>query len=232
METIDKVNNGIDRSWKGVSDVWLAAQTILCGVVRWSKYENTFIRRQDDLQHSYSASILAKIFVEKLNPYFFPALDKELIISAFLVHDHGEGELKRDICYGSKPANCDLEEYQAFVKRYSQLGPAVFPSFERAYLLQYALEYKPDFPESAKAIMRDLAVDNGYEALCFTAIEIWDYLLYALEQDAAKTHNVILEEVLRNQVPRLDELAAKLPGFAKEIWTKEISSSLKSLIKW
>ncbi|MDP3836969.1 MAG: hypothetical protein Q8Q67_02620 [bacterium] len=231
MEIAEKKIIGIEKSWAGVSDVWLTAQTILTGVTRWSRYQNTPIRQQNDLQHSYSIAILAKIFLEKIDRYNIPTLDKELIITAFLVHDHGEGELKRDYPYGHKPSNSDLEEYLAFCKRYEQLGPAVFPSFERAYLLQYALEdLKLDFPVSAQMTTKSLTAYKRKEALCFTAIEIWDYLLYALEQDAAKTNDIILSNVLKNHVHRLDDIALQLSGFKQEIWTDEISESLKALI--
>jgi hypothetical protein len=221
-EAYKKLKQATDEAWLGVSDVWLTAQTIFPGIYRWKKYKKCGIRPQDDLQHSYSVSVLAKIFVEMIGPYN-PGLDKELIISAFLVHDHGEGELKRDNCFDFKKSNDDVAEYLAFVKRYQQLGPKIFPNIKRAYLLQHALNERPDFPMEAQVILKDLRKNNFREVLSFRAIEIWDYLLYPLEQNKNQSRPKILIEVARNQTLRMEELAKHLPGFKEQIWTEKVA---------
>lgn len=216
--------------WLGISDVWLTSQTILQGVFRWGKYESTGIRPQDDLQHSYSVAILASIFVLKISPYN-PGLDQNLILTAFLLHDHGEGELRRDVCWDFKKASDDVKEYLAFSKRYRQLGKKTFVILERAYLLQYALKERPDFPRKAQMVLKDLAKNNYREALIFSAIEIWDYLLYALEQNQTKPDPDILIGVVKNQLPRMNALAEKLPGLKQTIWTEEIVEAFQKVLE-
>lgn len=219
-----------DGVWLGISDIWLTTQIIFQGVYRWDKYKETGIRPQDDLQHSYSGAILAKIFMLKIDSYNLN-LNKDLVMTAFLIHDHGEGELKRDVCWDFKEASDDVKEYYAFTKRYSQLGEEIFAALERAYLLQYALKERPDFPQRAQVILSDLAKNNYYEALTFSAIEIWDYLLYALEQNQVKPNPIILFEVTRNQLPRMNALAEKLPGLKQEIWTEEIVVAFQKILE-
>lgn len=227
---MDNIKSLTDVIWPGVSDLWLTTQTIFHGVYRWGKYKETGIRLQDDLQHSYSGSILAKIFMLKIDSYN-PGLDKDLVVTAFLIHDHGEGELKRDICWDFKESSDDIDEYYAFTKRYNQLGEEIFAVLERAYLLQYALKERLDFPQRSQVILRDLAKNNYYEALAFSAIEIWDYLLYALEQNQTRANPIILFDVLKNQLPRMNALAEKLPGLKQEIWTEEIINAFQEMIK-
>jgi len=220
-----------DRIWLGISDVWLTTQVILQGVYRWGRFKRIKIRPQNDLQHSYSVTILAAIFLEKISKYHLN-LDKELILKSFLVHDHGEGELKRDYCVGAKKPIHDVEEYIAFNKRYGQLEAAVYSSLEHAYLLQHAtLEDRTLFPSMAQEILGYLFLNKYQEALCFTAIQTWDYLLYALEQNRNNPGLIILPEVAKNQIPVMNDLAKKLPGFREEIWTDEIASLFNKILE-
>ncbi len=214
---------GLEKSWPGVADILLTSQLILQKVWRWKSYEG--VRRQNDLQHSYSITILAKILVEKLNKYFDGfCFDKDIIITAFLVHDHGEGELKRDIQYGKKKNCDDLDEYYSFVERYKQLGEEVFSSFHYAYLLQYCIEGRKEFPVEAQKIMAWLKENKYPEALIFEAVEVFEYILFALEQDKKGNNKEILLDVCKNQLPRMEKLARDLPGFKEEIWTEEVQA--------
>lgn len=220
-----------DRTWLGISDVWLTTQVIFQDVYRWGRFKHIGIRPQDDLQHSYSVTVLAMIFLEKINPYL-PHIDKKLILQSFLVHDHGEGELKRDYCVGEKLPIHDIEEYVAFCKRYSQLGQPVFSSLEKAYLLQHiGLKDVSLFPKHAQDILGLLKEYKYYEGLCFRAIEVWDYLLYALEQNRNNPELIILPEVAKNQIPVMDALAKELPGFKEEIWTDEIAALFNKILE-
>ncbi len=224
-----EIHRTTDSFWPGVSDIWLTTQTILTDVYRWSRYNRSPIRLQNDLQHSYSVTILAKVMMEMISPYH-PGLDKELILSAFLVHDHGEGELKRDICYGDKADHEDVKEYLAFRTRYEQLDTNVFSSLERAYLLQHCLKDRSDFPEQAATVMSELKKYKYFEALTFGAIEIWDYLLYAMEQDREGRDPVILHQVTGNHIQQLETLAEKLPGFRETIWTEKVAAHFADLL--
>ena len=224
-------HQNVEALWPGVSDIVLTAQTIFKGVYRWSRLGKG-VRQQDVLQHSYSITILAKIIIEKLN--FSLGLDEDLIITAFLVHDHGEGELKRDICSGyknKKGNDDDLQEYFAFVKRYKALDPEIFYVFHRAFLLQFCLKDRSGFPDDAIKIMDDLRNINYFEALLFRGIELVEYLLYAMEQDKKGNRPGFLLEVYKSCLPEIEEISAKLPGFSEEVWTDEVSAFFEAYLR-
>lgn len=221
--------SGLEENWPGVADVLLTSQLILQKVWRWKSYKE--VRRQNDLQHSYSITILAKIVIEKLNKYFVGFhFDKDIIITAFLVHDHGEGELKRDIQYGKKMAGDDLDEYYSFVERYRRLSEEVYNSFHYAYLLQYCIEGREEFPAEAREIMVWLKEKRYPEALIFEAVEVFEYILFALEQDKKGNNKQILRDVCKNQLTRMERLSRDLPGFKEEIWTEEVQALFEAYL--
>lgn len=228
QEKLDHLKKCLESTWMGINDIWLTTQVIFQGVHRWSRYEDKGIRTQDVLQHSYSITVLAKIFALKISPYI-ANFNHDLLLTSFLLHDHGEGELKRDICFGNKGNGDDLAEYEAFTRRYRKLEDSVFLHLEKAYLLQYALKDKPEFPARAQFIIEHLAVDNYYEALAFEAVELWDYLLYAYEQVNNGCDPTILSDVSRNHWERLNHLAELLPGLFETIWTPVVADAFRSM---
>lgn len=226
----DYFHQKIEEHWPGVADILLASETNLQKVHRWGRFKRkegfkTLRRPQNVLQHSYSIIILARILIEKISPHLpkHYVLDKDIILTCFSVHDCGEGELKRDICYGTKNGFDDVDEYNAFIERYKQLGPDVCRVFQKAFLLQFCLGDTSSFPDEAKKIMYKLKKERYFEALIFRATEIWEYLLYALEQNKNFANQDVLSNVLVNQVPQLNKIARDLPGFKEEIWRPELS---------
>jgi len=214
--------------WKDERDVWKSGQVGLPQVIRWDGYvqdtEHGGARAQDTLAHSYSLTVLGLMLMEQL-PL---AIDKHLMTTSFLVHDHGEGELGRDILYAQKTEQGDLDEYSAFQKRFSVLGD-VYPFFERAFLIQFALKAPKSFPPDAQRVMRMLVRENETECLFFDAIERFDYLLYALEQYEERGNTKILVHVLRKQLPHLRRLADVLPAFSN-VWTPNTESLCKAFL--
>lgn len=211
------------KAWRVTLDVWKSGQEGLPTVPRWSKYigRDQGVREQDSLKHSYSLTVLGLIFLERMKRY--QPLDGEMLLTALLLHDHGEGEIGHDTLYLDKTAEGDLAEYQAFRKRYEALGPAEFEAFHRAFLLQFAIKDPPGFPVDAKKVMATLRIGRRPEALAFDALERWDYILYALEQYVERGNQKILVQVLRNQVPKLDRLCSDLHGLREAVWTDDIA---------
>lgn len=211
-----------NTDWLRIVDVWHSGQVLLPGVLRWSKYVERAegARRQDSLQHSFSLTLLAKILIERLRPHV--TLDSELLLTAALVHDMGEGEIGQDTLYIDKSVERDLREYQAFVSRFTQLPNAELEAFCRAFLLQFALKSPKGFPPAACAIMDELARTRRTEALAFEALERWDYVLYALEQYRERENAMILVQTLRHQIPHLRALAIELPGFGTAIFNEGV----------
>ena len=220
----------IRQAWGMTLDVWKSGQEGLPLVPRWSKYvgKEQGVRAQDSLKHSYSLTVLGAIFLERLRP--FQPLDGELLLTALLLHDHGEGEIGRDTLYLDKTAEGDLAEYQAFRKRYETLGAAEFAVFHRAFLLQFAAKDPPGFPEDAVRAMAALRSGRMPEALAFDALERWDYVLYALEQYFERGNEKILVQVLRNQVAKLDRLCVELHGLRQAVWTDEVAGACRAFI--
>ncbi|MDD4819102.1 MAG: hypothetical protein PHH27_02910 [Candidatus Colwellbacteria bacterium] len=224
-------HQNMEKLWPGVSDIMLTAQIIFLGVYRWSRLGKG-VRRQNVLQHSYSITILARIIIEKLSYYL--ELDKDLLLTAFLVHDHGEGELKRDVCAGDKNKagnDDDLREYFAFVKCYEKLEPKMFQVFHRAFLLQFCLKDHTGFPREAVKIMESLEFESHFDALTFRAIELVEYLLYAMEQDKKGNRPDLLAEIYEQCLPEIEEISGKLPGFESEIWTAEVSAFFEAYLR-
>lgn len=171
------------KRWIRVMDVWRSGQTQLPSVQRYSGYMQSMpdkMREQNTLQHSYAASVLAGIMCPLLESHG-AKIDVGLLLYAILLHDHGEGELRRDVMYKDKCADDDLNEYHAFVVRYHALGSRSFAFARRAYLLQYASRTRSDFPEDACAIMEALRRDHPDTVMAFYAVERWDYMIHAIE---------------------------------------------------
>lgn len=225
---LDDVDQRVDVSslWTDTLCVWLSGQVALPQVARWSKYhkENgqTKARCQNSLQHSYSIAVLGKIVCHKIREHVL--LDENLLQTALLIHDHGEGEILRDTHYIDKNEDGDKEEYLAFVECYSMLPKNLFEEFHGAFLLQFALKNPLNFPEEARSLMTFLAIKCKSECLAFDAVERWDYVLYALEQFLALGNAKILVQTMRHQAPHLDRLAKELPGFGEKVWTESARS--------
>lgn len=218
---MDSLEKATSSSWPGIPKILEESQIILNNVYRWGIYGDT-VRQQNDLQHSYSISILASIFMAKISLYNRP-IDRALVLNAFLIHDYGEGALGRDICLKNKVENDDLDEYFAFIDKYSLLDKEVFNQFHRAYLLQHAIKaQRSDFPPNAQEIIKTLQENHMLEVLIFRAVETWEYILFALEQHW-NDHPFILSQVMENAKQRITFLTDNLPGFKEAIWTKEIA---------
>lgn len=215
----------IEHAWPGVLEIVTDSQTALSDIYRWGKYADTGIRKQNDLEHSFSITILASIIMAKICDHTRP-IDRQLVLNAFLVHDYGEGLLGRDICLVDKTGHDDIDEYKAFINKFSVLDKRICNQFHRAYLLQYITSERPDFPPEAQAIMEELRENRMLEALIFMAVETLEYILYALEQHG-NGHKTILAEVLANAEKRIAFLKNNLCGFKEAIWTEEIEKAIQ-----
>jgi len=211
--------------WKDVIDIWTSGQVGLPEVERWSVHasqgsDHGGIRKQNSLQHSYSITLLGSMLIRSSREYI-AGLDEILLLNSLLVHDHGEGELGRDIVAINKNENADLEEYNAFCSRFKQLPKYLFNFYHEAFLLQFALAKPNSFPPKARSVMAYLKKFKKMECLLFEFIERWDYLVYALEQYSIRGNERILVNVLRPQSKRFNQLAKEIPGARELVWTKE-----------
>ncbi len=208
----------LPKSHQPLFDVWLSGQVMLKDVLRWKAWVNVQgTRPQSTLQHTYALIMLTINFVDRLQP--FVKLNLELLIRAVAIHDHGEGELHRDVLLKDKTDHQDLQEYLAFVERYKDLPG--FPKFRTAFLLQFAEKRPANFPPIALETFKSLINHCPREIAAFQALENLDYLLYAVEQRLIMDNRDCLAQVLLNARPILDRLSPQLPGLKSTFWTPE-----------
>ena len=213
-------------------DILRAPQTDLRTVIRFEKYSSADpdLRKQDTLQHSYSLILFAIVFLSKMRKHL-PDLDEAFFLKAVAVHDMAEGLLKRDIVFVDKKDEHDLHEYMAFMAEWRKVEDEVLAlEMRRAFLLQFAHKNPDIFPPGAAEDIRLLRYIHDKENLAFQAMEALDYLFYAFEGWIHYCNDVILVQILRNQVPRLDVFTKTLPGFEQEWWTTERSAWCKQFM--
>lgn len=235
--------------WPGIAGPWLKAQTSLYHL-RWSQYQDLYGvpvsasgvplisgdgvtkgRETNCLEHSFSMVMLGMMVAPLVGMYLRRPLDKALLYTCLQSHDLGEGVLKSDVLFQDKTKQRDVNEYLAFCEGYKEMRPDVLREYKRAFLLQFALGDTSAFPEEAQEIMAELERTRYYEAQLFTGLEHYDYLLYALEQYQARRLLVPLSRVIFLSTPYLDEVADKLPGFRKIIWTDEKRIEMQEFLR-
>ncbi len=205
-------------------EAWARPQSTLPKVIRWKKYQKRGTRRQDTLQHSFSIALFAIWLFPQLRRYV--KFDEYFVLSALILHDIGEGELGNDTLYMDKTHSGDDVEASAFLARYRDIFGEITTA---AYLLQYAgkATHMPTHTKMLELLEKQFPT----ERLVFEAVERFDYLLYAFEQYFTRQKAKILVHVLRNQWPKLEDLAVKIPGLAETLWMHEIGAWRESFLK-
>lgn len=205
-------------------------------VQRWKKYVTRGATPENDLQHTFSASLLAVLIVEALRKDT-PGLkfDAYVVLSCVVLHDMGEAKVD-DTHYIDKTAEGDLREANAFASMIGNLEPLLADALLTAYLVQFA---------SPSSRLRQAGAPNGSiatrvqqlsdkfqtEALIFEAIERYGYLLYAYREYHLRGDIEILVQVLRNQRTRLQSLAHALPAFGRHFYTSVLDEKIDHLLR-
>lgn len=213
-----------------VIEVMQSAEEKLPKVRRWGAYfEKGRCREQNSLQHSYSITWLVDFVLDYIGP-ILPTLDRDLLLKCAMVHDHGEGEIGYDTLDHQKNSRTELEEYEAFVDRYSVLPVNAFEARQRAFLLQFCLQKDiSHFPAYVQNLITDLKNSRLMEARLFRAIECFDYVLYALAQFDQQQNKFLLVGVLYGQKDFLRIAAQTIPGF-RVFWSEEIHAWAEKFI--
>ena len=212
-------------------------QTNLDSVIRWSTWQAPELpvkgRLQNTLQHTHGIVLLAHLAIARLRPYE-SIQDPEFLLLAFLVHDHGEGEIGYDTLDPQKTAKSEAFECDAFLAALEshEIDPDLCERIRRAYLLQFVTKtdgQRAELSPAAQAIVAELMETHRGEALLFAALEQLDYVFYAMEAHDAGVDR-ILREVLERQLPHLERAAQSIPGFREELWTEECSELARAHI--
>jgi len=203
-------------------DSWYGPQIKLSLVYRWGDYtdKNPKLRKQTVLQHEHSVTrLVQKILVLLLMK--LPQLNVFLLLYAFSNHDEPEGYLKRkrDKSVRKKKEEDELKEYFLFKKINKNLPKEIYVFEEYAYLLQYATKDFSFFPSEAKTILRKLRKSNLLEAKIFRFLEYWEYIFYAYESYKMHGDKLILTQVLRREIPKLQSFVFKIPEL-REVFPK------------
>lgn len=243
---------------------WTAMQIRPREIVRWSRFQSdqfiekeqarqlfeqsepsAGIRRQSVLQHSYGLAVLFSYVFPLLVRHLSSAgqlnLDMGLLFMAFLVHDQGEpltanGDVQRNV----KENSDDVAEWNAFAKTLEAVPDNVSFFQRRAFLLQFCLKSDEDreqFPALARVALEDLKEKKRNEALVFQALELWDYLMYALEQAVELGNAKILYTIMKGDREKegdWDEYLAlcdQLPGYREELMTEEVQAWLEEFFQ-
>lgn len=211
-----------------VQRVWTILQTMMTGLYRWHRFNGleVEIRQQDLLQHSYSITFLGTTLIERFRP-FLPTtfFDDHLVLTTLLVHDVPEAILKRDVSLTKKGATDDVAEYATFCIFIEGLPADLQLHLKRAFLLQFALENEKwqYFDDEAWGIMNELSTTRRAEAIMFTIIEHWDYLMYMVEQ-YEEGNAYLLYECLKREVPTWAQLNSLQPAFGQLLLTPELEA--------
>ncbi len=218
--------------------LWVSSQVPLYEVKRWGTYLNdkkygSKMRKQSTLEHIHSFCIFADAALIQMMPYFpkvmIAPLDQVLLMRSFRIHDHGEGLMKRDIPELLKDGNHDLEEYVAFMEHIKGQPQIVQKEFQYAFLLQFALDNPPSFPDEAREIMKRISKRHYFEAMSFKALERFEYSFYAYEMKDKNPN--ILPEVIERQFPHYQMYKDQLPGFEEVLFTEPVRKWMLSLIR-
>lgn len=201
-------------------------QPLMAKVVRWSPWPG--VRQENVLMHKHSLALVGITAIAQLAPYSGAFSDSTLILTGIAVHDIPEGRLERDIAQPKKTVLDDIEEYLAFLVEIQDQPPLTRAYLEKAFLLQFALYNDARiaaFPRPAQMILRRQQVFNLSDARLFNALEIFDYVRFAVEH--RDSHPDLFKVVVAGCAPKLDAYADTIPGFGKELWPQDVSQALQ-----
>lgn len=189
--------------------------------IRWGKYyKRGEAQKENSLQHSYKATLLASIVIDNERKYSTRDFDAYLVLKATAFHDIGEIP-HGDVVHVDKTIEGDKKEYDYFRELMSQL-----PNYEEldlAYNLQNIK--KPEFE------MEFLKKHCSYEILLFEAIESLGYITFAYRQYRKDKQEKIFVQVLRNHKDIMNNLADQLPGVRKTFYTKEMHENVNQFLE-
>lgn len=206
--------------------VWHILQDGNSKVTRWEEYwdNNPNLFHQTNLHHMVSVQRLIHYFLGHISSQEHPTLNKEILLDGFMDHEDGEAVLQKDTLYHLKTSAGHLKELRAFNRRL--VGDTHYKDrLRRAFLLQFAEDKKNNFPDepSYQYLLDEVRKKYPIEAMIFSAIERWDYFLYAHWMYREHRDVVLMYHVLYNQKAHLDRYLRDIKGF-EMFWSPEHSS--------
>jgi 5'-deoxynucleotidase YfbR-like HD superfamily hydrolase len=211
------------QSFLSFRSLWSNAQEPMSAITRWGKFPRY---GQTLTEHSNSVPLVGWWVMSKLPHDVFVELNRELVLLALMVHDHGEPRHRGDVPYDDKRKIDDLLEWNAFksMVRHYTLSP-FREMVEDAFLLQFCRNSEIcQFLKVDQDRIRDLQQTFAREAAVFEFTERIDYFLSASIGKENGIHNdveTMMEGTLRNQTEPMAKLVDEFPMF-EVIWTSEL----------
>jgi 5'-deoxynucleotidase YfbR-like HD superfamily hydrolase len=203
-------------------------------IPRWAKYVALGASAENDLQHSFSASLLAIIVIETLRdkaPQW--SFDPYAVLACVVIHDLGE-TVVGDTHYIDKTPQKDRAEFDAFAAMLEPFPEAIRRRLEDIYLLQYRTT-RSTLPNSH--MIDDVRPspfpdhpDSSREALVFDSIERLGYLLYAYREYRERADLTLMLQVCRHQHSELLRLSGIIPAFGDCFYPEPLRSQIHSLL--
>ncbi len=187
---------------------------------------------QSSLNHVIGLTFLANEILAKVKGNLKPAMDKELLLKAMIIHNVPKGLGLRDVPYKKKSVEHDIEEYRAFKKFIAEfLTPAEAKEVEKIYLLQFCYrDISQDWPVKARLMMAELRSQHWQEIVWFRFIEHLDYLFYGVQQSVHYKVKELIAKMAKEQVPIIDDLKKVEPNIGL-IWTPAARQYFYSFIE-
>lgn len=206
--------------------LWENAQRPMTEIVRWSNFPEY---GQTLVEHSNSVPLVALWVTTRLSEVV--KIDTLKVVTALMVHDHGEPLAGGDVLYYEKKSSDDLAEWVGFRAMVDDWRLSSFRKVvEDAFLLQFCRNTNVSiFDVKTQKRIQKLQQEYKLEAAVFDFVERIDYLLSASigsKQGLRNSKETMMAGTLRNQTGKIEGLVKEFPEF-KIIWTPELKSWLQ-----
>ena len=213
-------------SFMAFKQIWNNAQSPMSEIVRWSNFPDY---GQTLVEHSNSVPLVGLWVMSHFSTE--TEINQMLVLTALMVHDHGEPLANGDSVYEEKKPTDDLYEWTAFRDIVSDQSLQPFSVvIEEAFLLQFCRNSEIDlFNESTKRRIQGLQEEYPLEAAVFEFVERIDYFLSASAGREAGIRNQeeeMMEHTFKNQAHKLDALVEEFPILGS-VWTPGLKSWLQ-----
>lgn len=211
----------------------------LSEVIRWRKYTIDGAEIENDLQHSYSASLLAVLVIEAFESEgWHLGGDAYRILACTLIHDIGEIGIG-DTHYIDKTAKKDMDEIRSFKQTTDCLPINIKNRILDIFLIQFMsdnsrishdIELKEELNDRNNLGYKHIGRTN---VRIFEAIERYGYLLYAFHNyKNRKDHSSkkLLVQVIRNQHNDLCRIADEFWPFKKHFYPDVLQNKIIALL--
>lgn len=219
-------------------DLVKSIETGLSEVIRWKKYTIEGAEIENDLQHSYSAALLAVIVIEAFEAEgWHLGKNAYRILACTLVHDIGEIN-SGDTHYINKTAKKDLHEIRSFEGIIDNLPNKIKNNIFDIFLTQFRsdnsrLLQSSGLDDPSNKIISNHSDNGQMDAKIFEAIERYGYVLYAFYNYKRKedyNSEKLLIQVLRNQHRDLCRIANEFGPFKKYFYPQNIQECITNLL--